>query len=347
MHISKKIRVLVVDDSLVFREILKKGISSDKDIEVVAVAGDPFEAKDKILEYNPDVMTCDIEMPRMNGIEFIRRLMPQYPLPVIVISAVNGAVFDAINAGAVDFIPKLNAADLRAVESFIRDIIIKIKAASLSKVRISEQKRVVLGQQPAAELDTRKIIAIGASTGGTEAISRIISQLPAGMPGIVIVQHIPPVFSRMFADRLNNSSMLEVKEASNGDYVSPGRVLIAPGNKHMTVKRVGDRYRVECFEGEKVNGHCPSVDVLFESVAREAKNNAIGVILTGMGYDGAKGLLMMKRRGAKTIGQDEESSVIYGMPKAAYNIGAVDRQVHLDNMAKLLLNICMKDKDKI
>jgi len=337
----------VVDDSLVFREILKKGISSDKDIEVVAVAGDPFEAKDKILEYNPDVMTCDIEMPRMNGIEFIRRLMPQYPLPVIVISAVNGAVFDAINAGAVDFIPKLNAADLRAVESFIRDIIIKIKAASLSKVRISEQKRVVLGQQPAAELDTRKIIAIGASTGGTEAISRIISQLPAGMPGIVIVQHIPPVFSRMFADRLNNSSMLEVKEASNGDYVSPGRVLIAPGNKHMTVKRVGDRYRVECFEGEKVNGHCPSVDVLFESVAREAKNNAIGVILTGMGYDGAKGLLMMKRRGAKTIGQDEESSVIYGMPKAAYNIGAVDRQVHLDNMAKLLLNICMKDKDKI
>jgi len=347
LHISKKIRVLVVDDSLVFREILKKGISSDKDIEVVAVAGDPFEAKDKILEYNPDVMTCDIEMPRMNGIEFIRRLMPQYPLPVIVISAVNGAVFDAINAGAVDFIPKLNAADLRAVESFIRDIIIKIKAASLSKVRISEQKRVVLGQQPAAELDTRKIIAIGASTGGTEAISRIISQLPAGMPGIVIVQHIPPVFSRMFADRLNNSSMLEVKEASNGDYVSPGRVLIAPGNKHMTVKRVGDRYRVECFEGEKVNGHCPSVDVLFESVAREAKNNAIGVILTGMGYDGAKGLLMMKRRGAKTIGQDEESSVIYGMPKAAYNIGAVDRQVHLDNMAKLLLNICMKDKDKI
>ena len=266
MHISKKIRVLVVDDSLVFREILKKGISSDKDIEVVAVAGDPFEAKDKILEYNPDVMTCDIEMPRMNGIEFIRRLMPQYPLPVIVISAVNGAVFDAINAGAVDFIPKLNAADLRAVESFIRDIIIKFKAASLSKVRISEQKRVVLGQQPAAELDTRKIIAIGASTGGTEAISRIISQLPAGMPGIVIVQHIPPVFSRMFADRLNNSSMLEVKEASNGDYVSPGRVLIAPGNKHMTVKRVGDRYRVECFEGEKVNGHCPSVDVLFESV---------------------------------------------------------------------------------
>lgn len=345
MHISKKIRVLVVDDSLVFREILKKGISSDKDIEVVAVAGDPFEAKDKILEFNPDVMTCDIEMPRMNGIEFIRRMMPQYPLPIIVISAVNGVVFDAINAGAVDFIPKPNAADVREVESFIRDIIIKIKAASLSKVRISEQSRGVLWQQAAAELDTQKIIAIGASTGGCEAIGRIISQLPAGMPGIVVVQHIPPVFSRMFAERLNNSSMLEVKEACHGDYVCPGRVLIAPGNKHMTVKRFGDRYKVECFEGEKVNGHCPSVDVLFESVAREAKSNAIGVILTGMGYDGAKGLLMMKRKGAKTLGQDEESSVVYGMPKAAYDIGAVDKQVHLDNIAKLLLNMCMKDKN--
>lgn len=345
MHINKKIRVLVVDDSLVFREILKKGISADKDIEVVAVTGDPFEAKDKILEYNPDVMTCDIEMPRMNGIEFIRRLMPQYPLPIIVISAVSGAVFDAVNAGAVDFVPKPNYSSIIEVESFIREIIIKIKIASLSRVRTGEQSQVFYRQQAAAEIDTEKIIAIGASTGGTEAISRIIGQLPARMPGIVIVQHIPPVFSRMFAERLNDSSMLEVKEAAHGDYVCPGRVLIAPGNKHMTVKRFGDRYKVECFEGEKVNGHCPSVDVLFESVAREAKSNAIGVILTGMGYDGAKGLLMMKRKGAKTLGQDEESSVVYGMPKAAYDIGAVDKQVHLDNIAKLLLNMCMKDKN--
>lgn len=344
MQISKRIRVLVVDDSMVFREIIKKGISSDSNIEVVAVASDPFEAKDKILEYNPDVMTCDIEMPKMNGIEFIRRLMPQYPLPVIVISAVSGVVFDAIDAGAVDFIAKPNATNVKDVETFIKEIIVKIKTASLSKVRISDQNKIINRQYNPVEVNSRQIIAIGASTGGTEAISRILRELPGNMPGIVIVQHIPPVFSRMFAERLNGSTMLDIKEAGNGDYISPGRVLIAPGDKHMTVKRMGDRYKVECFEGEKVNGHCPSVDVLFESVAKEVGSDAIGVILTGMGYDGAKGLLMMKRKGARTIGQDEASSVVYGMPKAAYNIGAVQKQVHLDKIPKLLLNMSIQEK---
>jgi len=346
LQIKKRIRVLVVDDSLVFREIIRKGISSDDNIEVVAVAGDPFEAKEKILAYNPDVMTCDIEMPKMNGIEFVRRLIPQYPLPVIVISAVNGAVFDALNAGAVDFISKPDANNPKEVESFIKDIIIKIKTASLSKVRISLQSKAAGRQLYSSEMDTKQIIAIGASTGGTEAISRIIKDLPANMPGIAIVQHIPPVFSRLFAERLNASSMLEVKEAEHGEYIGPGKVLIAPGDKHMTIKKIGDKYKVECFAGEKVNGHRPSVDVLFESVAREAKDNAIGVILTGMGYDGAKGLLAMKRKGARTIGQDEESSVIYSMPRAAFNIGAVDKQVNLENISKLLLNMCMKDKNR-
>lgn len=336
----------MVDDSIVFREIIKKGITSDNDIEVVAVASDPFDAKDKILEYNPDVMTCDIEMPKMNGIEFIRRLMPQYPLPVIVISAVSGVVFDAIDAGAVDFISKPNSANVKDVEAFIKDIIVKIKTASLSKVRISNQNKVIHRQYNTMEVNNKQIIAIGASTGGTEAISRILRELPGNMPGIVIVQHIPPVFSRMFAERLNTSTMLDVKEASSGDYLGPGRVLIAPGDKHMTIKRIGDRYRVDCSEGEKVNGHCPSVDVLFESVAKEAGDNSIGVILTGMGYDGAKGLLMMKRKGARTIGQDEESSVVYGMPKAAYNIGAVLKQVHLDNIAKSLLNMSAEGRNR-
>lgn len=344
MQIKKRIRVLVVDDSMVFREIIKKGISSDSNIEVVAVASDPFDAKDKILEHNPDVMTCDIEMPKMNGIEFIRRLMPQYPLPVIVISAVSGVVFDAIDAGAVDFIAKPNASNVNEVESFIKEIIVKIKTASLSKVRINNHNKVISRQNNSIEMNSNQIIAIGASTGGTEAISRILRELPGNMPGIVIVQHIPPVFSRMFAERLNSSTMLDIKEASSGDYISPGRVLIAPGDQHMTIKKIGDRYRVECFEGEKVNGHCPSVDVLFESVAKEAGNNAIGVILTGMGYDGSKGLLMMKRKGARTIGQDEETSVVYGMPKAAYNIGAVQKQVNLENIPRLLLNMSIKEK---
>lgn len=190
-----------------------------------------------------------------------------------------------------------------------------------------------------SENDSGRIIAIGASTGGTEAIFSILKSLPASTPGIVVVQHIPPVFSRMFAERLNNSIDLEVKEAQTGDYVQKGRVLIAPGSKHMKVKRVMDKYRVECFEGEKVNVHCPSVDVLFESVAKEAGNRAIGVILTGMGYDGAKGLLSMRRKGARTIGQDEGSSVVYGMPKAANNNGAVEKQASLDKIPKLIYSM--------
>lgn len=272
--------------------------------------------------------------------------MPQYPLPVIVISAVSGVVFDAIDAGAVDFISKPNAASVQDVEAFIKEIIVKIKTASLSKVRISSQNKAISRQYSPVEVDPKLVIAIGASTGGTEAISRILRDFPGNMPGIVIVQHIPPVFSRMFAERLNASTMLNIKEAGNGDYLEQGKVLIAPGDQHMRIKRIGDRYKVECFDGEKVNGHCPSVDVLFESVAREVGSNAIGVILTGMGYDGAKGLLSMKRRGARTIGQDEESSVVYGMPKAAFNIGAIDKQVHLDNISKLLLNMSREENIK-
>lgn len=338
MTIGRKIRVLVVDDSLVFREVLSRGISSDPDIEVVAKAIDQFDARDKILEYQPDVMTCDIEMPKMNGIEFVKRLIPQYPLPVIVVSSVSEVVFEAMNAGAVDFIAKPDVKSVRGIEEFIDDLIVKIKIAS--RASIGELKRPdATGVVSNQNTNTDKIIAMGASTGGTEALYNILKVLPSTTPGIVIVQHIPPVFSRMFAERLNKQTQLLVKEAQTGDYIEQGKVIIAPGDQHIRLKKLGSKYKIECFEGEKVNGHCPSVDVLFESVAKEAGSNAIGVILTGMGYDGAKGLLAMRRKGARTIGQDEKSSVVYGMPKVAFDIGAVEKQVSLESIPKLIFSI--------
>lgn len=341
MHVEKKIRVLVVDDSALFREVLSRGISIDPSIEVVAKAVDPFDARDKILEFHPDVMTCDVEMPKMNGIEFIRRLLPQYQLPVIVVSTVSEAVFDAMNVGAVDFVTKPNIQSADNIEAFINQLIAKIKIASTAKVAMPKTlcQTKTIAKETFNECNANKIIAIGASTGGTEAIYTLLSNFPSSIPGIVVVQHIPPVFSQMFAQRLNNSTSLEVKEAQTGDFLEPGKVLLAPGDKHMRVKKIGDRYKIECFQGDKVNGHCPSVDVLFESVAKECGRNAIGVILTGMGYDGAKGLLSMRKKGARTIGQDEKSCVVYGMPKVAYNIGAVEKQASLDSIPNIIFSI--------
>lgn len=334
---GNKIKVLIVDDSMLYREILARGLASDPGIEIVATARDAFEARDMILAHRPDVMTCDVAMPRMDGIAFIRQLLPQYPLPVIVVSTVSEAVFEAMNAGAVDFVAKPDMGAVKDVETFIREMIEKVKIASSAQV-VRLEKEVVKRTLDDGKRENRyQVIAIGASTGGTEAIHQLLSGLPASLPGIVIVQHIPPVFSRMFAQRLNATTGFQVKEAAAGDWVEPGKALLAPGDHHMKIKRVGERYRVECFAGEKVNGHCPSVDVLFESVAREAGDKAVGIILTGMGYDGAKGLLAMRKSGARTLGQDEKSSVVYGMPKVAYNIGAVEKQTPLGNMAKSLL----------
>lgn len=341
---ANRIRVLIVDDSMLFREVLHRGISSDPDIEVVTTATDPFDARDKIIAYEPDVMTCDVEMPKMNGIEFIQKLMPQYPLPIIVVSSVSGTVFDALSAGAVEFIGKPDLSSVNNVETFINELITKIKIAAKAKVQKSG-KEIIANQVESIKIaDTKKIIAIGASTGGTEAINYILKRMPKDMPGIVVVQHIPENFSRMFAERLNSTIELEVREAKSGDYIEKGLVLIAPGDKHMIIRRSGERYRVECFSEEKVNGHCPSVDVLFESVAKEAGSNAIGVILTGMGYDGAKGLMAMRRKGARTIGQDEKSSVVYGMPKVANNIGAVEKQTTLDNIANTIFAMLLNKK---
>jgi two-component system chemotaxis response regulator CheB len=336
--LGKIIKVLILDDSMLFREVLSRGLSTDVEIQVVAKAEHPFDAIDKIETFEPDVITCDVHMPKMDGIEFIRQLMPQHPVPIIVISAITDAVFDAMNAGAVDFMTKPNMQSPNNVEIFIRELILKIKEVSRAKVldlsSASTGKILESTLQP-----TKKIIAIGASTGGTESIFQILKNLPKSVPGIVIVQHIPPQFSKLFAERLNNQTHFDVVEAKGGDFVEMGKVIIAPGDKHIAINRVGERYKVETFVGNKVNGHCPSVDVLFESVAKECGSNAIGVILTGMGYDGAKGLLSMRRKGARTIGQDESSSVVYGMPKAAFEVGAVEKQLPLNQVPNGICNM--------
>jgi two-component system chemotaxis response regulator CheB len=302
----------------------------------VATAVDPMDAFNKINLYKPDVITCDIEMPIMNGIEFVQRLIPQYPIPVIMVSSINGAVFDAMNAGAIDFIVKPDLRSVSSVEHFIQEMVTKIKSgsrANILKIKAHNSNKVINTNEKS---DNKHIIAIGASTGGTDATYQILKNLPGNMPGIVVVQHIPPDFSRMYAERLKASTPFDVREAKTGDYVESGRVFIAPGDQHMIINKIGGRYRIECYHGDKVNGHCPSVDVLFESVAKEAGPNSIGIILTGMGYDGAKGLLSMRQKGAKTIGQDESTSVVYGMPKVAYNIGAVEKQLSLQNIGSMI-----------
>lgn len=337
--VRKKLKVLIVDDSMVFRETLAKGISQDAGIEVVGTASDPYSARDKIIEFEPHVMTLDVEMPRMNGIEFLKRLMPQYPIPVVVVSSVSDNVFDALNAGAVDFVTKPGVNSKNGLEAFINELIIKIKIASTARLGHWKNEHAMHTIDSTNKHGSQKILAIGASTGGTEAIYSVLKMLPRDIPGTVIVQHMPPVFTKMYADRLNNSCLMEVKEAQNGDRVYPGRVLIAPGDYHMRLKKTGTIYTVECFKGEKVNGHAPSVDVLFDSVAKVCGKDAIGIILTGMGGDGAKGLLAMRSRGARTIGQDQKSCVVYGMPKVAYDLGGVEKQAQLEHIPQIIYSM--------
>lgn len=334
---EKKIRVLVVDDSLLFREFLVRGLGADSGIEVVGSASDPYMARDKIIELEPDVLTLDVEMPKMDGIEFVRRLMPQHPLPIVMVTSVSEKIFEALQAGAVDFVTKPSSNNQQGMNYFLNELVIKVKIASIAKLGYWKKGGQILPQLE--KNSQKKVLAIGASTGGTEAIFSILKQLPRDIPGTVIVQHMPPIFTKMYAERLNDSCLMEVKEAENGDRVIPGRVLIAPGNYQMRIRKSAGSYIVECFKGEKVNGHCPSVDVLFYSVAEQVENRAIGVILTGMGYDGAKGLVEMRKRGAKTIGQDEDSSVVYGMPKVAFDLGGVEKQASLEQIPQLICSL--------
>lgn len=332
----RQIRVLVVEDSLFFRNLLVNTLSKDPAIEVVASARDAFEARDMIVKYRPDVMTLDIEMPRMSGLEFLRKLMPQYPMPVVMISSLSDKVFDALNAGAVDFVAKPAYSDRKMLEEFIlKELPVKIKIASTAKIS-TLKKNTVPDLSESVTVENRDlVVAIGASTGGTEAIATILKDFGTDIPGVVIVQHMPAGFTEMYANRLNDQCRVMVKEAKNGDKVVPGQVLLAPGGEsQMRLVKVNGNYQVEIKPGPKVSGHCPSVDVLFESVAQNAKDKALGIILTGMGADGAKGLLAMRRAGAKTIGQDESTCVVYGMPRVAYELGAVECQEKITDIAK-------------
>ena len=342
MNIRRKIRVLIVDDSMLFREMMARGLANDPAIEVVGLATDAFEARDKIIELQPDVLTLDIEMPKLNGVDFLKQLIPQYPMPVVVVSGANKAIFDALNAGAVDFVNKPDASRRDSMDSFINEMIIKIKIASTAKIGRLKGGAGASPQTPPQGKLNNYVVAIGASTGGTEATVEVIKSLPRDIPGIVIVQHMPPVFTRMYAERLNNICSFEVKEAEDGDVVRAGRALVAPRGYQLKVIKDKGSYAVRLYEGEKVNGHQPSVDVMFDSVADTVKDKAVGVILTGMGNDGAKGLLKMRQNGAYTIGQDEKSCVVYGMPMVAFNIGGVMKQCALtsisDEIMKYLKN---------
>lgn len=340
----RKIRVLVVEDSLLFRELLVQNLNADPGITVVATARDPFEARDAIIEYKPDVMTLDIELPRMGGIEFLRKLMPQYPLPVVVISSLSDKVFDAMNAGAVEFVAKPQNATREQLEAFMKnELTVKIKIASIAKVGSWKKAPLEMPSEHLAEKRKDMVVAIGASTGGTEAIATVIKEFDTDIPGVVVVQHMPPGFTEMYANRLNEQCRVRVKEAKTGDIVMPGQVLIAPGgDAHMRIIKKDGVYQVVCRSEPKVNGHCPSVDVLFESVAAAAGSKALGIILTGMGGDGAKGLLAMKNAGARTVGQDESTCIVYGMPKVAYDIGAVEFQEKLPDIAKRTYSILSK-----
>ena len=331
----QSIKVLIVEDSIVFRELLVQNLSKDPEIQVVATARDPYEAREAIVRYHPDVMTLDVELPRMSGIEFLRKLMPQYPLPVVVISSLSDKVFDALNAGAVDFVAKPAVSSREQLENFIKnDLLVKVKVASKAQVGNLKKPVIEQSQQHLSVKSQDLIVAIGASTGGTEAICEVTKGFGTDIPGIVVVQHMPPGFTDMYAKRLNSQFPLKVKEAETGDKVLPGTMLIAPGgDRHMRLVKVHGEYQVECRRAPKVNGHCPSVEVLFDSVAKTAGKNAVGIILTGMGGDGAKGLLAMRRAGARTIGQDESTCVVYGMPKVAYDIGAVEYQEKLSDIA--------------
>jgi two-component system, chemotaxis family, protein-glutamate methylesterase/glutaminase len=345
--VNRPVRVLVVDDSALARRIITDTISRDPRIEVIGGAPDVYVARDKILELEPDVLTLDVEMPRMDGVTFLKRLMPSHPMPVIVVSALtrNGAAItlEALENGAVDFVAKPSSSFGQGLDAMADELIAKILVASRTDVSrwrsLSYQRRPIVRTQTALAESTAKLIAIGASTGGTIALTTIIESLPSTVPGVVVVQHMPPVFTAMFANKLNAISAVEVAEASDGDRVIAGRVLIAPGGMHTLVERRGGHYVVRCGDGDLVNGHRPSVDVLMNSVAARVGANAIGVILTGMGSDGARGLLAMREAGARTFAQDEATSVVFGMPLQAYKAGATEKLVPVGEVADELVRL--------
>jgi len=346
----KRVRVLIVDDSAVVRQTLTSILESDPKIEVMGSASDPFFAAKKIQNEVPDVITLDIEMPRMDGLTFLRKIMAQHPIPVVVISSLTAEGTEtgikALEFGALEIITKPQMNTKQFIEESKIRICDAVKAAGMSHIK--RRNYTEISVQPKLSADavipvtiptnamiktTETVVAVGASTGGTDALQVFLQDMPVDCPGIVIVQHMPEFFTHSFANRLNDICKISVKEAENGDSVVRGRALIAPGNHHMLLKRSGARYYVEVKDGPLVNRHRPSVDVLFRSTARYAAKNAIGVIMTGMGDDGAKGLLEMKEAGAYTVAQDEKSCVVFGMPNEAIKLGAADKILPLDQIS--------------
>jgi two-component system chemotaxis response regulator CheB len=340
----KKIRVLIVDDSPTVCAIIRRGLQAAEGIEVIGMAPDPYVARDMIVGDPPDVVTLDIEMPRMDGLTFLGRLMKHFPLPVVVVSTLTQAgsskALEALSRGAVEVVGK-NVSDDRR-QAFLIELVGKVRAAARAQVRVRTQAPPPAAAGPLASLRAggRRLLAIGASTGGTEALARILERLPENAPPTVIVQHMPPIFTRQLAARLDGLSAMTVREAVNGETLATGLALLAPGDQHLILHRQGATYRVELRDGPKVSGHKPSVDVLFRSVAEAAKADAVGVILTGMGADGAQGLLQMRNAGAETIGQDEASCVVYGMPREAALLGAVGTVASLDRIADRICRAC-------
>ncbi len=349
------LKVIVVDDSALVRQLLSEILNSDPAIEVVATASDPYQARDKIKQFNPDVLTLDVEMPRMDGVTFLRNLMRLRPMPVVMVSTLTekGAqvTLEALSLGAFDFVakPKLDLSN--TLEDYAEEIIAKVKAAAVMPVSALmprpglqvEQKLTadaILAKTTATTLRTTdKIIAIGASTGGTEAIKEVLCALPPSAPGVVITQHIPAAFSAAFANRVNGLSPMQVRQAEDGEQILAGHAYIAPGDRHLLVERSGARYYCRLHDGPPVSRHKPSVDVLFRSVAQHVGPNAIGVMLTGMGDDGAQGMLEMQQAGAQNMVQDEKSSIVWGMPGAAFKLGAAEKTVPLQKIAEEILKL--------
>jgi len=332
----QKIKVFIVDDSAIVRKIFSEEISKESDMEVIGTAPDPFVARDKIVYQKPDVMTLDIEMPRMDGLTFLKKIMKHYPLPVLIVSSLTPKggkmAMEALEYGAVDVLSKPGGSySVGDMSAQLKEKIRAAARANLNRVSAPTPRQEPTGTITKALTETtQKLIAMGASTGGTEALKEVLVRMPQNSPGIVIVQHMPPLFTTAFAERLNRLCSVEVREAKDGDSVLNGQALIAPGNFHMLMRRSGSRYYVNIKDGPMVHHQRPAVDILFNSVAQYAGANAIGVILTGMGADGAQGMLRMKEGGAKTIAQDEASCVVFGMPKEAIRLGAVDRMVPLE-----------------
>lgn len=334
------IRVLVVDDSALIRSMLSEIIRQAPELELVGAAQDAFVAKDMVVKLKPDVITLDIEMPKVDGLTFLDRLMKARPTPVVMISTLTEKGADAtirsLEIGAIDFIPKPKIDVVRGIEQYQREIVEKIKLAAKTTPKKRVISRTPQKAIPIAYKGTEIIVGIGASTGGTEAIKEVLQGLSPAFPATVVTQHMPPNFTRSFAQRLNGTCAVNVKEAVHDERLLPGNVYIAPGDRHLEVKRSGADYRIQLIDGPLVSGHKPSVDVMFQSLAKVVGNNCVATILTGMGKDGAKGMLALKQANAMTLGQDEESCVVYGMPKAAYEMGGVNQVVSLANMAASL-----------